>query len=81
MSDHADQFTAMADRLGKIDPAEFAGAVVVVPPEGDPISFLLTDPKPNAMQFWSGLQSRVELAAAEALQAQQTPQQPGWGRR
>jgi hypothetical protein len=77
---HAKPFTEMADRILKIDPAEFAGAIVVVPPgDGEPIAFLTTDPKPNLMQFWATVKSRVEVSTSEAMAA--VTQQDPWGGR
>ncbi len=71
VDDPARVFTAMAERLGRIDVEEFAGAAVIVPRDGAPIVFLLADPAPKPAQFWSGVVSRVEIAAAEARQAEE----------
>lgn len=76
MDDPAAAFTAMAARIARIDPAEFAGAAVIVSKDGDPIVFLLTDPTPKPAHFWSGLSARVEVAAAEARQAEENTQTP-----
>ncbi len=76
MDDPASAFTAMAARLARIDSAEFAGAAVIVPREGEPIVFLLADPTPKPAQFWSGVSSRVEIAAAEARQLEEAAQSP-----
>jgi hypothetical protein len=79
---HAKPFTEMADRILKIDPAEFAGAIVVVPPgDGEPIAFLTTDPKPDIMQFWATVKSRIEVRGTEAMQAAANQQDPWGGRR
>jgi hypothetical protein len=81
MSEHAAPFTDMAARIAKIDSAEFAGAVVVVPPgDGEPIAFMTTDPKPDLMQFWSTVKSRVEVRATEAMQQAAAQQDPWRGR-
>lgn len=79
--DPASFFAAMAERIARIDAAEFAGAAVIVPKDGDPIVFLLADPSPKAGQFWTGLASRVEIAAAEAQQAETQDQLSPFGRR
>lgn len=63
-------FLDMAARIDRMGDVEFAGAVVVMPPDGKPITFLLTDPEPSVAQFWSSVISRVEIAAAEAKDAQ-----------
>lgn len=70
MADPAEVFTAMAERLAKIDASEFAGAAVIVAKDGMPIEFLLVDPTPSAPQFWSGVQTRVEIGAAKARDAE-----------
>ena len=81
MSEHAAPFSEMAARIAKIDPGEFAGAVVVVPPGGgDPIAFLTTDPKPDLMQFWSTVKARVEVRATEMIQ-QAAAQIDPWNQR
>jgi hypothetical protein len=76
MTEQSQPFHDMAARIEKIEPAEFAGAVVIMPPGGgEPIVFLTTDPMPVQPQFWSSVQARVELAAAKAQQAE-TAMQP-----
>lgn len=73
----SEPFEEMAARIAKIDPAEFAGAIVVLPPGGeDPIAFLTTDPRPDVVQFWASAQSRITVKATEAMQdAEQKRQQ------
>jgi hypothetical protein len=75
----ATPFTEMAALIAHNDESRFAGAVVVVPPGGgDPISFMLTDPSPDLIQFWATVKARVEVRATEALQAM-TDQARGYG--
>lgn len=63
-------FEAMARRIEKIDSAEFAGAVVIVPPGGEdaPIEFVMSNPAPDMLLFWTSLESLVKIRAAEAMQ-------------
>ena len=70
-------FEAMAVRVGNIPENEFAGAVVIVPPDGEPISILLQSTKADPLRFWGMVKTEVEIRGAEAMQ---TPQDP-WGRR
>lgn len=70
MDEPAKAFAEMADRIVRMNPAEFAGAAVIVPRDGEPIIFLLQDPNPKAAQFWSGVASRVEVAAALAQKSE-----------
>jgi hypothetical protein len=80
MAAPAEHFSAMAQRIGKIDPSEFAGAVVIVPPgDGPVIAFLEQDPSPLAAQFWTNVRNRVEIAGTQA-QMSEAQQQP-WGAR
>lgn len=74
-------FEEMAARIAKITYGEFAGAVVIIPPDGEPIAFLTTDPKPDLMQFWSAVKARVEIRAAEAVQSAAAAADPWGGRR
>lgn len=75
----ADQFEEMARLIRHNGPERFAGAIVVVPPgDGEPISFMLADPKPDLVQFWATVKARVEIKAAEALQAADMKNNPGW---
>jgi hypothetical protein len=78
----AHPFDEMSARIAKINPDEFAGAIVVVPPgDGEPIAFLTTDPKPDLMQFWATVKSRIEVRATEAMQAEAANQRDPWGGR
>ena len=73
----SDRFRAMADRIER-NPSEFGGAVVIVPPGGgDPIEFLLVDPKSDLGQFFGTLKAKIELQLSE-LQDRARAQQQGW---
>jgi hypothetical protein len=61
----ADRFRAMADRIER-NPAEFGGACVIVPPGSvDPIEFLVVDPKGDLAQFYSTIQTKLQLQLEE----------------
>jgi len=83
MSDLADPFLAMAKRIGAIEQDEFAGAVVIVPPGGDPIEFMLSDVAPNAAAFWAIAKSRVDVRTQEIIndEERQRQQNLAYGRR
>ncbi len=72
----------VADQIDKMDADTFGGVAVVVPPadSGEPIEFLIIDPKKNAAQFYATIQTRIsnEIVSLETLQRQQ---QAGFGRR
>jgi hypothetical protein len=56
----------MAARIDKNDPADFAGAMLLVPPEGgEPIELLLVNPARNLAMFWSTVSAMVQVAARE----------------
>lgn len=78
MSEKSDPFYEMSRRVEAVAPSEFAGAVVIVPPTGDVIAFMMTDPNPSLAQFWSGLEGRVQVAANAAQDAEK--QQQAWRR-
>jgi hypothetical protein len=81
----ADVFRAMAARIDRNDPAEFAGAILIVPPPssdgrgGDPIEILLIDPHRDLANFWSTVKSKAQIGADEFVALQQSPPM-GWGR-
>jgi hypothetical protein len=81
MVNHGKPFEDMARDIATAAAAhgKFAGAYVIMPPDGDPIWYLATDPAPDLMQFWSGIKNRVEIRAAEAVQS--AAQVDPWGRR
>jgi hypothetical protein len=58
----AQPFLDMAARIGRMDPADFAGALLVVPPgEGaEPVAMLLIDPTPALAHFMLSAKGRVE---------------------
>lgn len=62
---HSDRFRAMAERIDR-NPSEFGGACVIVPPGGgEPIQFLLVDPKSDVAQFFGTLQSKIAVVLEE----------------
>ena len=64
----------LADQIDKMNADTFGGVAVVVPPadSGEPIEFLIIDPKKNAAQFYATIQTRIsnEIANLETLQRQ-----------
>lgn len=80
MTDPAAAFREMAERIEKNDPAEFAGAILLVPPDGKPIEILLVDKSRDEAFFWATASSRIEIATAEFGQRQRGGQDP-FGRR
>lgn len=80
MPDYAQPFADMVARISKIDPAEFAGAIVLVlPGDGGDIAFYTADPKPDVLQFLAAVKTRVEIRERELMQAVQA--QDPWGQR
>jgi hypothetical protein len=61
----AERFRVMAARIDR-NPAEFGGACVIVPPGGgDPIEFLVVDPKGDLAHFYSSIQTKIQVALEE----------------
>lgn len=75
----ADLFREMADRIERNDPAEFAGAILVVPPvpisggEWEPIEMLLVNPRREEWHFWSTIFTKVQVEAGKWKDANTTP--------
>ena len=47
----ADHFTQMAERVRRIEQKEFSGAMLYVPPTGDPIAVVIADPTQDNEAF------------------------------
>lgn len=58
-------FKEMQSRIERNDSAEFAGALLIVPPEGEPIAVLMSDPKKDVEAFWAMVNGKVAVATAE----------------
>lgn len=75
----ADLFREMAERIERNDPAEFAGAILVVPPlpenrgEWEPIEILLINPNRDEPHFWSTVFRKVEMEAGKWADANSPP--------
>jgi len=72
-------FRKMADRVDLNAQEGFAGAFVVVPPEGDPVELLLLNNQKSPAMFWSLLKTTAEMQIAE-LEEKQRVAQSGYGR-
>lgn len=70
----------VADQIDKLEGDAFGGVAVIVPPDGEPVEFLIIDPKKNVAQFYGTIKTRIEDQVAE-LEMRQRQQQAGFGRR
>ena len=72
----------VADQIDKMNADTFGGVAVVVPPadSGEPIEFLIIDPKKNAAQFYATIQTRITNEIA-GLETQQRNMSAGFGQR
>jgi hypothetical protein len=63
VSEEAEKFREMAARIDKNAGEPFAGAALIIPPEGgDPIEILILDPTSGvAAQFWGFLKQRIDI--------------------
>lgn len=66
--DHAAPFRRVADKVETNRDNGFAGAFVIVPPDGEPQDLLLLDGNASPIIFWSTLKTRVDIALAELEQ-------------
>lgn len=68
-SEHASKFREMAERIDLNQEQPFGGAVVIVPPDGDPVTLLLLDESNDSVearaQFWGTVQARIGMAMKE----------------
>lgn len=78
----AEILRAMADRVERNDPEEFAGCLIVIPPEGrdagvepgEPIELLLIDPAQDLGHFWSMVKNQTRIASETWETNNQQPQ-------
>ena len=80
MSDPKEFFEAMARRIERNDLAEFGGAMLIVPPNGDPIEYLFitANPKEEESFFWAQCKSKLDVTAVDRMEAQS---KDPWSRR
>jgi hypothetical protein len=79
MVDNSVPFTNMADRIKHNEDAKFGGAVVLIPPTGDPIELLMLDAQGDQAQFWSTILSRIQVIMNQLQEKERIAQ--GFGRR
>lgn len=83
MSDNkfAEPFREMADRIERNKTEEFAGAILIVPPSGDPIAVMIADPTKDPESFWAMATSKIQIATQEFHANRQGGAQQGFGGR
>lgn len=72
-------FTEMASRIERNDPAEFAGAYVIISPKGEIISHAFINPNGDEASFWGFISGAVQTAGTNAVQREES--QLGMGQR
>lgn len=70
MTDQSEPFRRVAEKIEINKDNGFAGAFVIVPPEGEPQDMLLLDSSASPVIFWSTLKTRVDIALAELDEAE-----------
>ena len=73
----AQAFRNMADLIDRNLESDFAGAMLVVPPEGDHIAVMMADPSKDMESFLSMCVAKVQIRTAEYSSAKRGP---GFGR-
>lgn len=77
-ADHGEAFELMAARIRKNADEGFAGAFVVVSPDGEIISNLFLNSAKDIAMFWANLKMVAESAIDEVTRKQVASQQRGW---
>lgn len=77
MSNHAEPFRKMADRIELNSVDDFCGSVVIVPPDGDAVALLLLDGNKDPAMFWALVKTKADMALSD-IDAKQ--RQGQWGR-
>lgn len=76
---YADLFRKMAESIERNGAADFGGAVVIVPPSGNPVEILILNSQKDNAQFWGTLDATVKAALADMDEAGRA--QEAWRRR
>ena len=81
MGDNAKPFENMAARISTNAGETFGGAVVIIPPGtvGEPIELLMLDAQGDEAQFWSTIQTRIQMTISKLQDKERVAQ--GFGRR
>ena len=79
--DFAAPFEQMAARIRRFGAEEFGGALLVVPPTGEPIAILMVTPDPKGEEplFWAQIKAKVDEDAVRRLDKLSQPDP--WSRR
>lgn len=80
MPKEAVPFDAMATLIHENENESFAGAFVIVPPNGEPPIELLLLTAPDPAMFWSMIKTKAEIAMQE-LAAKEQQALTGWNSR
>ena len=70
-------FTKMAERIDANDRNEFAGAYVIVGPDGEAVTALMLDDEKDPGMFWGAVKARIEMKINQLQERQQSSS--GWG--
>lgn len=73
-------FSDMAARIDHNSRADFAGAFVIVPPNGEAVTVLSLDAQQDASAFWAMVKTRIDIMW-KTLQQQEQQRQTGWNSR
>lgn len=68
---------AMAERIDRQEDADFSGALLVISPDGSKVEMVMVDPSLDVAAFWGIAKTKVDIAAGEALLAEEKRQQQG----
>lgn len=77
-ADHGKPFEMMAARVRKNVDEGFAGAFVLVAPDGEIIENLFINNTADMAMYWGNLKMIAEMAIDEVTRKQQASQARGW---
>lgn len=79
--DFAAPFTEMAAKIARNPASDFAGAFVIVAPDGSVASLLTLDPAASPVIMWANIQTKAELMLNEAKAAEDAEKNTGFQHR
>ncbi len=80
-ADFAAPFLEMAAKIDRNLKADFAGAFVIVAPDGSVASLLTLDPSASPVIMWSNIQTKAEMMLREVKDAEEQKTSTGFSHR
>jgi hypothetical protein len=72
-------FAEMSARIDHNTAADFGGALVIVPPSGEPLTMLVLDGNRDPALFWAAIGARIAVVVKQAEKSADGLRRDPWG--